>query len=42
MLAPYALAANRVTNIDIGVLLEDDGSAWIKQIWSGRFSEGTD
>ena len=42
MLAPYALAANRVTNIDIGVLLEDDGSAWIKQIWSGRFSEGTE
>ena len=42
MLAPYALAANRVTNIDIGVLLEDDGSAWIKQIWSGHFSEGTE
>lgn len=38
----FALAANRVTNIDIDVLLEEDGSALITQVWRGRFSEGTE
>lgn len=38
----FALAANRVTSIDINVLLEEDGSALITQVWRGRFSEGTE
>lgn len=38
----FALAANRVTSIDIDVLLEEDGSALITQVWRGRFSEGTE
>ena len=42
LLAPYACASNRVSNIDIDVTLRRDGSALITQTWRGRFTEGTE
>lgn len=35
-------ANNRVTNIDIEVVIREDGSAYIIQYWTGSFYEGTE
>ncbi len=35
-------ADNHVTNIDIEVVIRDDGSAVVTQYWTGDFSEGTE
>ena len=35
-------ADNHVTNIDIEVVIRDDGSAVITQYWTGEFTEGTE
>ena len=37
-----AHAQNRVTKIDISVVINDDGSANIVQNWNGTFTEGTE
>ena len=42
LLAPCAFASNRVSNIDIDVMLYRDGSALVTQTWRGRFTEGTE
>jgi hypothetical protein len=39
---PGVSAANNVKNIEIEVILNDDGSANITQIWTGYFHEGTE
>lgn len=35
-------ADNRVTNIDIEVVIREDGSAWVVQYWKGEFQTGTE
>ena len=35
-------ASNHVTNIDIEVVIREDGSAVITQYWTGEFEEGTE
>lgn len=40
--APVVFAANNVENIDIKVVINDDGSASITQIRRGSFNEGTE
>lgn len=37
-----AVAKNHVTEIDIDVVIREDGSAYITQVWNGTFSEGTE
>lgn len=37
-----AFAKNNVSEIDIEVTVKNDGSAYIVQSWSGKFSEGTE
>lgn len=37
-----AFAANKVSNINIDVVLYDDGSAQVTQTWDGSFTEGTE
>lgn len=41
-LAQPAFAANQVNTIDILALINEDGSMYITQKWSGRFEEGTE
>lgn len=40
--APVVLAANNVENIDVEVVINDDGSADITQVWKGYFDKGTE
>ncbi len=42
ILAPGVSAANNVKNIEIEVILNDDGSANVTQVWNGYFHEGTE
>lgn len=42
VLTTPAFAANRVTEINLDVTLEQDGSAYVVQTWSGSFDEGTE
>ncbi len=35
-------ADNQVTNIDIEVVIREDGSAYVTQYWKGEFTEGTE
>jgi hypothetical protein len=37
-----AYAANKVPNIDIQAVINQDGSIYINQIWEGNFDEGTE
>ncbi len=39
---PVVFAANNVENIDIEVVLNDNGSAIITQVWKGYFDQGTE
>ena len=38
----YVLAENNVSEIDIAVIVRNDGSAYIVQNWRGEFNEGTE
>lgn len=40
--AKKADAANHVTEIDIDVVIREDGSALVTQVWSGEFETGTE
>lgn len=40
--AKTAYAANHVTEIDIAVVIREDGSALVTQVWSGEFENGTE
>lgn len=35
-------AKNNVTEIDIDVVIREDGSAYVTQVWNGTFTEGTE
>ncbi|MBQ2204765.1 MAG: hypothetical protein II411_02585, partial [Lachnospiraceae bacterium] len=38
----FAFASNNISNIDIDVVIRDNGSALITQTWGGSFDEGTE
>ncbi|MBQ3037741.1 MAG: DUF2207 domain-containing protein [Clostridia bacterium] len=42
LLSSSALAKNNVSEIDISVMVQNDGSAYVVQRWSGEFNEGTE
>ncbi len=41
-LVPLSAAANNVSDMDISVTVNDDGSAEITQVWEGDFDSGTE
>ncbi len=42
LLSSTVYAKNNVSQIDISVVIADDGSAYITQVWQGEFNEGTE
>lgn len=42
VLPSFASAANQVSEITVEALLEADGSAYVQQVWTGVFDEGTE
>ncbi|MFA9423245.1 MAG: DUF2207 domain-containing protein [Sedimentibacter sp.] len=42
LMGQVALAANNVSDINVDVVIYDDGSAYITQTWNGNFTEGTE
>jgi len=42
LMAPAALGANNVSDINVDVVIYDDGSAYITQTWNCNFTEGTE